>query len=122
MAETFNGMIKTSEYSKLPVIYGKEWTLMEIIWNYPEGITMRALVKKGAEKGWQRTTVYTMVGRLKQRGIVSGNDERSHVVYANYTLGEMRRDNLRYVLNRFYSGDMKRILDDLRILEEEKRK
>ncbi len=100
----------------IPQIFNKEWNLMEIIWDNPDGdgITMRKLVKLGAETcDWKRTTVYTMVSRLRERGIVTWNTETSRLVFANYTKEEMRQDILQKFIDKFYDGDKKACMEDL---------
>lgn len=105
----------------IPQIFNKEWDLMEIIWDNPDGdgITMKRLVKLGTEIcDWKRTTVYTMVSRLRNRGIVTWNQTGASIVFANYTRDEMRLDNLQKFMDKFYGGDKMACIEDLQKIGE----
>lgn len=55
----------------IPEIYEREYDLMCIIWKY-KTLKMRELVLEANDTiGWKRTTVYTMVTRLAERGVLS---------------------------------------------------
>ena len=59
---------------QVPEIFDSEYQLLSLIWN-ESPVRMRDLVREANEVyGWQRTTVYTMVKRLSERGVLDFND------------------------------------------------
>lgn len=89
----------------LPVIHECEWGLIKIIWEHQGSIKMRKLIKEGYDQyGWARTTIYTMVKRMSDRGILVF-DHEIKIVYAKYTKDEYRRDKLRKFVTMYYDSD-----------------
>lgn len=57
-----------------PKIFESEYKFCLILWEH-EPITMSELVKRCAEKlDWKRTTTYTVVKRLGERGVLKNED------------------------------------------------
>lgn len=57
-----------------PKIFESEYKFCLILWGH-EPITMSDLVKRCAEKlDWKRTTTYTVVKRLGERGVLKNED------------------------------------------------
>lgn len=98
----------------LPVIYDSEWELMMIIWDLQNGVRMKKLVEEGsARRGWARTTVYTMVQRMADRGILFWDKKDTNLIYAKYTIEEYRRDKLRRFVAQYYGSDAAACRKDL---------
>lgn len=57
-----------------PKIFESEYRFACIVWEY-EPIKMKTLIKLCSEKlGWKRTTTYTVLKRLSERGIMTSED------------------------------------------------
>lgn len=97
----------------IPEIFDREWELVKIILDHPKGIRMRDLVAEGKEKqGWERTTIYTMVKRMADRGAIIWDQQGTNLVFPKYTQAEYRQDKLRRMLNQVYDGDREACLED----------
>lgn len=59
---------------EIPKIFESEYRFCLILWDY-EPISASALAKLCLDQlGWKRTTTYTVIKRLMERGILSNND------------------------------------------------
>ena len=59
---------------EIPKIFESEYRLCLILWDY-EPISASALAKLCLDQlGWKRTTTYTVIKRLMERGVLSNND------------------------------------------------
>ncbi len=57
-----------------PKIFEQEYKFCLILWEH-EPITMSELAKLCSDElGWKRTTTYTVIKRLTERGVVKNND------------------------------------------------
>ena len=60
---------------KVPEIFECEYQLMLLVWKNKKPTRMRQLVADGFEaRNWKRTTIYTMVKRLSDRGVLKFED------------------------------------------------
>ncbi len=92
----------------IPPIYDSEYDLMEFIWLMAP-VKMKDLCFAGREaRDWKRTTVYTMVTRLAQRGVVSFENG---VVTPNYTKKQIQQGKTLEFIERFYEDDMSEFMD-----------
>lgn len=92
----------------IPPIYDSEYDLMEFIWLMAP-VKMKDLCFAGREaRDWKRTTVYTMVTRLAQRGVVSFENG---VVTPNYTKKQIQQSKTLEFIERFYEDDMSEFMD-----------
>lgn len=59
---------------EIPKIFESEYRFCLILWDY-EPISASALAKLCLDQlGWKRTTTYTVIKRLMERGVLSNND------------------------------------------------
>lgn len=92
----------------MPPIYDSEYDLMEFIWLMAP-VKMRDLCFAGYEaREWKRTTVYTMVTRLAQRGLVTFENG---VVTPNYSKKQVQQYKTLEFIDRFYEDDMEELMD-----------
>ncbi len=87
----------------IPEIYSSEFQLMEFIWQ--EGsVPMKQLLSDALEYvGWQRTTVYTMVKRLSERGALVFEDG---VVTALVTREQVQFDKAKSFVEEYFDGKL----------------
>lgn len=102
-------------HEQLPVVFDKEWLLLKIICTRTNGMLMREIYEDAAvRQGWARTTVYAMVKRMSDRGILIWNRGKANPIYAIYTMEELRRDKLHRFISQFYDGNKKICMEDLK--------
>ena len=91
----------------IPEIYSSEFVLMKFIW--PEGsVSMKQLLSDALEYvGWQRTTVYTMIKRLSERGVVTFEDG---VVTALVTREQAELSKARAFVDEYFDGKISNML------------
>lgn len=84
-----------------PKIFESEYHLAEIVWDH-EPMTTRELVDLCAEKlNWKRTTTYTQLKRLCERGILATENS---VVTSLISREEIQLSESRSFLDRTFSG------------------
>ncbi len=90
------------------MLYPMEQKLMAILWgNAP--LTAAHLARLAAEEiGWKRTTTYTVIARLAERGIVERN---GRLVRPLLTRKEAEEAAIRDLLDGIFEGDGKRLTD-----------
>lgn len=87
----------------LPKIFDSEYQLACIVWEN-EPMTTRALVEKCAsELGWKRTTTYTQLKRLCDRGILAVNDS---IVTSLISRESIQLNESRSFLKRTFAGSL----------------
>ena len=97
----------------IPEIHPQEIKLLRIMSKNMK----RKYIKKGAvykleevQAIWKRTTVYTMLTRMKERGILKEEDGMLSIVYS---YDEIRKNKLRQLAYELYDGDMKALAKDI---------
>lgn len=89
---------------KVPEIFECEYQLMQLIWNYKKPMRMRKLVEEGYElREWKRTTIYTMVKRLADRGVVKFEDG---FVSARFSKEQVQLAKSQEFINKIYGGEI----------------
>ena len=87
---------------KVPEIVECEDQLMLLIWNNKKPIRMRQLVAEGYEaREWKRTTIYTMVKRLCDRGVLKFEDG---FVSAKFTKEQVQLAKAEEFVDKIYDG------------------
>jgi len=85
-------------------IFDAEYRFMNIIWEHPP-ISSTQLVKLANEElGWKKSTTYTVVRRLCERGIIV--NEKA-VVTALVTREQVRRAESEEHIGKVYDGSLK---------------
>lgn len=97
----------------IPEIHPQEIKLLRIMSKNMK----RKYIKKGAvykleevQAIWKRTTVYTMLTRMKERGILKEEDGMLSIVYS---YEDIRKQKLMQMADELYDGDVKDIVKDI---------
>lgn len=86
-----------------PKIFESEYHLAQIVWAH-EPMTTRELVEQCAARlGWKRTTTYTQLKRLCDRGILRMENS---VVVSVVSREQVQLSESRSFLNRAFSGSI----------------
>jgi len=86
-----------------PKIFESEYRFACIVWDH-EPIPMRDLIKLcNSQLGWKRTTTYTVLKRLSERGILASNDS---VVTSLISKEAIQRQESREFINRTFEGSL----------------
>lgn len=89
---------------KVPEIFECEYQLMQLIWNNKKPMRMRKLVEAGYElREWKRTTIYTMVKRLSDRGVVKFEDG---FVSARFSKEQVQLAKSQEFIDKIYDGEI----------------
>ncbi|MBO4664107.1 MAG: BlaI/MecI/CopY family transcriptional regulator [Bacteroidaceae bacterium] len=84
----------------------KEMELMGILWDEPEGLTMRELYDKMPEPRTHFNTVSTFIRRLEEDGFVSHHAIAGRLFryFAKITRLEYEKKEQKSFINRFFNG------------------
>ena len=86
-----------------PTIFDSELRFCEILWEH-QPVKSSELVRLCAEKlGWKKSTTYTVIKRLTERGVVKTEDA---VVTALVSRGEVQRAESRAFVERNFRGSL----------------
>lgn len=86
-----------------PEIFDSELRFCEILWEH-QPVKSSELVRLCAEKlGWKKSTTYTVIKRLTERGVVKTEDA---VVTALVSRGEVQRAESRAFVERNFRGSL----------------
>lgn len=86
-----------------PKIFDSELRFCEILWEH-QPVKSSELVRLCAEKlGWKKSTTYTVIKRLTERGVVKTEDA---VVTALVSRGEVQRAESRAFVERNFRGSL----------------
>lgn len=85
-------------------VFDAEYKFMDIVWdNSP--VKSSRLVELAHEKlGWKKSTTYTVIRRLCDRGVIENKDT---VVYALVDREQVLRAESEEHINKFYDGSLK---------------
>jgi predicted transcriptional regulator len=85
-------------------IFDAEYKFMNIIWEHSP-VASTQLVKFAAEElGWKKSTTYTVIRRLCERGAIKNEDA---VVHALINREEVMRTETEEHIDKVYSGSLK---------------
>jgi BlaI family penicillinase repressor len=85
-------------------VYDAEYKFMDIVWEHSPVKSSR-LVELAHEKlGWKKSTTYTVIRRLSDRGIIENKDT---VVYALVEREQVLRAESGEHIDKFYNGSLK---------------
>ncbi|MGE4354376.1 MAG: BlaI/MecI/CopY family transcriptional regulator [Oscillospiraceae bacterium] len=86
-----------------PKIYETEYRFCRIIWEH-EPINSGELVQRAAaELGWKKSTTYTIIKRLCERGILKSEDA---VITSRYSKEQIQRRESREFLDKTFDGSL----------------
>jgi len=88
---------------EIPKIYETEYRFCCIIWEH-EPVKSGELVKLASkELGWKKSTTYTVIRRLFERGILQSKDT---VITTLYTKEQIQRQESREFLDKTFNGSL----------------
>lgn len=94
-------------------IYPREWTFIKIISdNLKRGYIKKSKIAyiNEVSEHWARTTVYTMLDRLKNRGILK---EKDGLIFLAYDIEKLRSMKLKKFIEDIYDGNIFKLMLDL---------
>ena len=93
---------------KVPEIFECEYQLMLLVWKNKKPTRMRQLVADGFEaRNWKRTTIYTMVKRLSDRGVLKFEDG---FVTAKFSKEQVQLAKAEEFIGRIYDGKVSNLM------------
>ena len=88
---------------EIPKIHESEYRFCLILWEH-EPVTAVALVKLCQEQlGWKRTTTYTVIKRLSERGVLKNENT---VVSALVTKDEVQAAQINEMVEKTFEGSL----------------
>lgn len=91
-----------------------ELTVMEVLWDTAGPMAAKALQEELKERrGWERTTVRSLLTRLTEKGSVTVEKSDVAVYTAAFTREEYAWDLAEVLLERLYAGSGKALAADL---------
>ncbi|MEX1376729.1 MAG: BlaI/MecI/CopY family transcriptional regulator [Eubacteriales bacterium] len=88
---------------EIPKIFESEYRFACIVWEH-EPIAMKELIKLcTAQLGWKRTTTYTVLKRLSERGIMQSVDS---IVTSLISKEAIQRQESQEFINRTFEGSL----------------
>lgn len=95
--------LQTNENEEMPKIFDSEYKFACIVWEH-EPVSTRDLVKYCAEKlEWKRTTTYTVLKRLCERGIFQNENA---IVTSRIPKGDIQHGESRQFVKRTFGGSL----------------
>ena len=87
----------------MPKIFESEYRFMLIVWERAP-VSGAELVRLAAERlGWKKSTVYTVIRRLGERGIL---ENRGGTIYPLVSRADAQREEGRELLERSFGGSL----------------
>lgn len=88
------------------MLFPMEWKLMSIVWDHAP-LTASHLSRLAADEiGWKRTTTYTVIARLAERGIL---EKEGKLVRPLLSRMEAEDEAIRSLLAESFDGDRARL-------------
>jgi BlaI family penicillinase repressor len=90
-----------------------EWKIMQIIWNEPY-LTLGE-IKKRLDKDvvWDKTTINTLIRRLRKKGVVGIKEARYYKYYALVPEEECLQGEIDSILKRFFYSSPNKLIATL---------
>lgn len=90
-----------------------EWKIMQVIWNEPN-LTLGDIKKRLDEIIlWDRTTISTLLRRLKKKNVVGAIDGRYAKYYALVSENECLLQEINSILDKFFYQSPKKLMATL---------
>ena len=90
-----------------------EWKIMQIIWSNPYSSLGEIKEKLDKIIIWDRTTVNTLLRRLKNKGVIGVKVERYNKYYALVTEEECLLEEMNSILDRLFYSSPKKLMATL---------
>lgn len=92
-------------------ISDSEWSIMEVIWEYPNCTAMFIIKKLENSTDWKPKTIKTLIRRLVDKGILGyEQDGREYKYYSLVNENECKRSEGISFLKRVYGGSLKAMM------------
>ena len=90
-----------------------EWKIMQIVWSNP--YVSLGEIKKELDKAiiWDRTTVNTLLRRLRNKGVIGVKEERYNKYYALVSEEECLLEEMNSILDRLFYSSPKKLMATL---------
>lgn len=88
-------------------VYDAEYKFMDVVWKHSPIKSTRLVEIAREELGWKKSTTYTVIRRLCDRGIIENKDT---MVYALVDREQVLRAESKEHINKFYNGSLKLFL------------
>lgn len=86
-----------------------ELVIMNLLWGRGPLKARQIAALANKETGWEKNTVYTMLGRLIKKGAVQRSDP-GFICTAAVEKEEIQKQQVNHILNKLYSGSAKLFL------------
>lgn len=97
-------------YMKKPIVFNSEYRLCLLVWEY-EPIRSMSLVKLcQSQLNWSKSTTYTVVRRLSERGILENKDA---IVQSLISKEKIQDALLEVFLEKYFEGSVSTLGDAL---------
>lgn len=91
-----------------------ELTVLEVLWDAKEPLPAKLIQEKLKEnRGWERTTVRTLLTRLSEKGTVLVDKADVALYQPSFTREEYAWDLAEVLVSRMYDGDAKGLIKTL---------
>lgn len=85
-------------------IFDAEYKFMNIIWEHSPITSMELVKLANDELGWKKSTTYTVIRRLSERGILKNENT---YVYPLVKREQVMRTETKELINKVYDGSLK---------------
>jgi predicted transcriptional regulator len=85
-------------------IFDAEYRFMNIVWEHSPVPSTELVKLAGEELGWKKSTTYTVIRRLSERGAIKSENA---VVYALISQEQVMRDETEEHIDKVYDGSLK---------------
>ena len=86
-------------------IYAGEWKIMERLWDEAPQTLMQLVHTLGAEVGWSKSTVATMVRRMEAKGLLRYQEGgKARLIHPAVTRQEASRAETEGLIDKVYRG------------------
>lgn len=90
-----------------------EWKVMQIIWCTPYLTLGEIKTRLDETVVWDKTTINTLIRRLKNKGVIGAKEARYNQYYALVSEEECLLDEMDTILKRFFYSSPKRLMATL---------
>lgn len=95
-------------------IHSSEWKVMECIWGHEPVSIMQVVKFLQEESEWSKSTIITMINRLRKKGIIDYKEEkRSKVLYTLVSREEIALSETDTLLEKVFHGSISLMLNTL---------
>jgi predicted transcriptional regulator len=85
-------------------IFDAEYRFMNIIWEHSPITSMELVKLANDELGWKKSTTYTVIRRLSERGILKNENTYVHPLVKRE---QVMRTETKELINKVYDGSLK---------------